>query len=900
ILRSNTGSDSSDMEPPIIPLESFDSTETISRSLPSNRPKANSLRSLWCIRRPADGDEFGRRRSLNRPNRFTLQLSDSIRDSLHQAVKCFRALLNNQRGCSMVFDHPRAINVITLCLLHPSSQTKSLVLELLAAVCLIIGGHERVIKAFDNFKREVGEFQRFESLVHYFFTHETSSPADEYNVDFMVSCIQFFNIVVHSTDDIMLRVYLQEEFRHLGLVLFLQRLHNRASDRLVRQIEAYNDNEVDVAMLLEDSQARELYQQELEQRETEMFALQTRLGSIQTEHEAKTAELQATLDALQSRCAELEGQHEAQIGQLNTLQSRLKDQDRSATDREKVLEARIQELEETISRTKSSNATTDRPTSAKLVNGDAPEITPPPPPPPPPPLLSSGIPPPPPPVMGGLPPPPPGLGQVPSGVEAVPIRPPIQTRFKLPLVNWTVLRSQQLRGTVFVGMNDEEVLNHIDTKRLEDLFKLSTQTVGTDSIDGLENGQNKPAKRLEKKSLVDTNRHRCIGVLLRFLESEKYTRERLWSDITRLELSQDVADRIYHQLPTQDEVKTYLKYEFTDQLNVDDLTDEDRLLLHLCKIERLGTRLEIILFMNSFEDTVATLTPKIAAVSSVSLALKQSERFRAILELVLAFGNYINSSRRGIAYGFRLQSLDVLIDTKSVDKSWTLLHYMVDTIQTRFPALITFYESFGDIATAAKVPMEALTSDVNALVSGLAQADRETIVAGPMNTPDRLTQFIEKNKPRVEAIHQRAERAKTLFAQTVEWFGEAQNKPSPEQFFGLILRFVENFKKAVAENEKRHRMDALQMLQAVTAGHNGPTLQAAHALAVPPKKSKEYNIPDLQRQLASEARNVKRRLKNRTRQITGDGMMDEILAGLISEPLQVEVHPRRAKASDEF
>ncbi|KAF7254991.1 hypothetical protein EG68_09655, partial [Paragonimus skrjabini miyazakii] len=52
----------------------------------------------------------------------------------------------------------------------------------------------------------------------------------------------------------------------------------------------------------------------------------------------------------------------------------------------------------------------------------------------------------------------------------------------------------------------------------------------------------------------------------------------------------------------------------------------------------------------------------------------------------------------------------------------------------------------------------------------------------------------------------------------------------------------------------------------------------------------------LQRHLANEA---KRRLKNRTRQIAGDGMMDEILAGLISEPLQAEVHPRRARAPDE-
>lgn len=37
--------------------------------------------------------------------------------------------------------------------------------------------------------------------------------------------------------------------------------------------------------------------------------------------------------------------------------------------------------------------------------------------------------------------------------------------------------------------------------------------------------------------------------------------------------------------------------------------------------------------------------------------------------------------------------------------------------------------------------------------------------------------------------------------------------------------------------------------------------------------------PFFQRMLAQEARLAKRRIQNRTRQINGDGMMDEILAG---------------------
>lgn len=46
-------------------------------------------------------------------------------------------------------------SVIYVCLSSCFDRTKALVLELLAAVCLVRGGHEIILSAFDNFK-EVG------------------------------------------------------------------------------------------------------------------------------------------------------------------------------------------------------------------------------------------------------------------------------------------------------------------------------------------------------------------------------------------------------------------------------------------------------------------------------------------------------------------------------------------------------------------------------------------------------------------------------------------------------------------------------------------------------------------------------------------------------------------------
>lgn len=66
-----------------------------------------------------------------------------------------------------------------------------------------------------------------------------------------------------------------------------------------------------------------------------------------------------------------------------------------------------------------------------------------------------------------------------------------------------------------------------------------------------------------------------------------------------------------------------------------------------------------------------TLTPS-KPVSALSLASKevvQSGALAQLLEVVLAFGNYMNKGQRGNAYGFKVSSLNKLADTKSsIDK----------------------------------------------------------------------------------------------------------------------------------------------------------------------------------------------------------------------------------------
>ena len=61
-----------------------------------------------------------------------------------------------------------------------------------------------------------------------------------------------------------------------------------------------------------------------------------------------------------------------------------------------------------------------------------------------------------------------------------------------------------------------------------------------------------------------------------------------------------------------------------------------------------------------------------------------------MLEIILAFGNYMNRGQRGNAVGFKLSSLTRIADTKSsCTKNMTLLHYIVDTCEKK----VSFFPS---------------------------------------------------------------------------------------------------------------------------------------------------------------------------------------------------------------
>uniref|UniRef100_A0A673M4F6 Formin-like protein 2 n=1 Tax=Sinocyclocheilus rhinocerous TaxID=307959 RepID=A0A673M4F6_9TELE len=748
-------------------------------------------------------------RSNTLPSRRTLKNSRLVckKDDVHVCIMCLRAIMNYQYGFNMVMSHPHAVNEIALSLNNKNPRTKALVLELLAAVCLVRGGHEIILSAFDHFKEVCSEDQRFEKLMEHF-------KNEDNNIDFMVACMQFINIVVHSVEDMNFRVHLQYDFTKLGLDEYLDKLKHTESDKLHVQIQAYLDNVFDVGALLEDAETKNAALERVEELEENMSHLTEKLQDTENEAMAKIVELEKQLMQKNKELESVRVYKDAS-SQVHTLRRMVKEKDETIQ-KQCNLEKKIHELEKqgTIKIQKKADGDiailTPPPqgnghlpgsqgiagvsgegmvSHVGVANGAAQGMSMPDPPPPPHPM----------PVTRKSPLLILNTGELdvycPDVVDmcflscciAVKIKKPIKTKFRMPVFNWVALKPNQINGTVFNEIDDERILEDLNVDEFEEMFKTKAQGP---AIDVTSSKQKTSQKGPNKISLLDSNRAKNLAITLRKVgkTSEEICRAIQMLDLRTLPV--DFVECLMRFIPTEAELRVLRQYE-KERKPLENLTNEDRFMIQFSKIERLMQKMTIMAFVANFTESIQMLTPQLHAVIAASVSIKSSQKLKKILEIILALGNYMNSSKRGAVYGFKLQSLDLLLDTKSTDRKVTLLHYIANVVKEKYQQVSLFYNELNYVEKAAAVSLENVLLDVKELQRGMDLTRRENSMHGH-NT--MLRDFIQQNENKLKKLQDDAKIAQDAFDEVVKFFGENSKTTPPSVFFPVFVRFVKAYR----------------------------------------------------------------------------------------------------------
>uniref|UniRef100_A0A3B4E5P2 Uncharacterized protein n=1 Tax=Pygocentrus nattereri TaxID=42514 RepID=A0A3B4E5P2_PYGNA len=739
-------------------------------------------------------------------------------------IGCIKALMNNSQGRAHVLSHPESINIIAQSLATENIKTKVAVLEIMGAVCLVPGGHKKVLEAMLHYQKFACERTRFQMLLNDL-DRSTGRYRDE--VSLKTAIMSFINAVLSQgagETSLEFRVHLRYEFLMLGIQPIIDKLRSHENSTLDRHLDYFemlrNDDELTVSRRFESvhvdtksaSQVFDLIRKKMTHTDAYPHFMSILHHCLLMPHKrsGNTVQYWLLLDRIVQQMV-LQNDKVSEMHFLLLVKQQVSE-----------LGVRLHEL--------STRQVASVPGGPPLIPGPpggpfSPPPPPPPPgglmpPPPPPPPCGAMMPPPPPPPPGGPPPP---LGRPPLGGPPPPPGAPVGPALKkknipqpsnpLKSFNWAKLSENKLEGTVWAEVDDGKVFKILDLadiektfsayQRQQDFFMVSNSKQKEAEDDTLS------SKKVKELSVIDGRRAQNCNILLSRLKlsNEEMKRAILTMD-EQEDLPKDMLEQMLKFVPEKSDVDLLEEHKH----ELDRMAKADRFLYEMSRINHYQQRLQSLYFKKKFAERIAEIKPKVEALTKASKEMLQSRNLKQLLEVVLAFGNYMNKGQRGNAFGFKVSSLNKIADTKSsIDKNITLLHYLITILEKKYPKVMQIPEDLQNVPEAAKVNMTELEKEINNLRSGLKSVESELEFQKkcPQEVGDKfvsvVSQFVTLASFSFSDVEDSLSEAKELFLKAVKHFGEDATKMQPDEFFGIFDQFLQSFAEARQENENMRR-----------------------------------------------------------------------------------------------
>ncbi|CDZ98389.1 RhoA GTPase effector DIA/Diaphanous [Phaffia rhodozyma] len=231
----------------------------------------------------------------------------------------------------------------------------------------------------------------------------------------------------------------------------------------------------------------------------------------------------------------------------------------------------------------------------------------------------------------------------------------------------------------------------------------------------------------------------------------------------------------------------------------------DRLMVHLIKIPRLDARVNGMLFRARHDEKINMLEEIVLQTKEASLALLDAPKFRQLLSLILLIGNYLNgNSYAGGAYGFRIGSINKLVETKS-SAGQNLLHFVERTVSNQFHDMEGFMDELDKASEGSRHdlgPVSKARSDMAAQLQAIDKEIKAHLQDKPISGDrysQRMLRFAAEARDRLDALNDLRIEADATYHDALRYYNEDPNTPS-NVFFGIFKTFVTSYRQCQKQN----------------------------------------------------------------------------------------------------
>lgn len=365
-------------------------------------------------------------------------------------------------------------------------------------------------------------------------------------------------------------------------------------------------------------------------------------------------------------------------------------------------------------------------------------------------------------------------------------------------LNWQTIMPNKISRNSFWVMCNEETLATKDI--FDDLSAHFSTKPSVYSVEGSFNTKKVVLHVLQQNQAQ--NILISLGMLLKRRSHQQIKQSILSCDTSVLTLNS--IQQLIKYFPEPDQLKQLQEIKNAGN----ELPQVEELVCTLGGVLNLVPRLHCMNFKLSaaenIEDAKSDITFGIAACEEV----KSSRKFAKILELILLFGNYMNSSAATVVqfYAFELSSLNKLQDTKAAGNKQTLLHHLVGTITKHFPDLLNVCDEVSNVDKAVCISLENISESVHHLTVSL-DVLKSTLndSAVPQSVDDRFTEvmggLLDQYTDQIQELNVKKDILENHFKELGEFFTFCIHENPIEVFFSGIKKFKESFIQAINDNK---------------------------------------------------------------------------------------------------
>lgn len=416
--------------------------------------------------------------------------------------------------------------------------------------------------------------------------------------------------------------------------------------------------------------------------------------------------------------------------------------------------------------------------------------------------------------------------------------------------NWKAIVPQKLsKNSFWVQVNEDQLYEHNKDiiAGLTSKFSSKPPSKKTTEKDSLD----KPMTI--KKSVVDLrvldakaaqNISILLGGSLKHLSYEQIKFYLLRCDMSNLNAT--ILQQMIQYLPPPDHLKRLQELKAAGE----ELSGAEQFCATIAEIKRLNARLQSLLFRLNFSDILNDIKPDISAVTYACKEVRDCQEFQKILEIILLFGNYMNSgSKNEAAFGFEISFLTKLTSTKDFENKQTLLHYIVEIVETKFPECLEFPSKIPNLDKASRVSIETVLKSFRQFKASHKNLESDLnnnkVPQGPDDFfHDVMGKFLHDCEEAVGILTQMQVKMESNYKELAEFYAFDTNKYTVEEFFSDLKTFRDAFVQALSDNRKIRELE-LKELKARKAREEAQKMQGA------PKKNIIINM-DMDSEQAQE------------------------------------------------